>query len=337
MPVKLIAPGKRKNNRYWIVRDTIGGQRIEVSTQETDRVRASEFANRLVARLLDGRTPQAGEAVTFKVAAGFYIAERKSRPAEVWRIERLYPHLGAKFCADIRRHDLIAAADALYPAGAAASKNRNVITPASAVLHYAADREWAPYRKFRRIEEIRPLPRSVETSAAARLVAQATESKQRLFLLWLFCHGTRLSQTLSIRPAQIDLRARTFDILDTKTRQWLRLSIHPDVFELLANDPDVLRAADPRARLWPWWQRWQVYRWLRPMARAAGVEFTPHRARHSMATWMIDAGVDLKSVMEAGGWRDIRSVMHYAGQKVERVRAAAERLPALTKRARTAR
>lgn len=337
MQIKLIAPGKRKGNRWWIVRGTLAGERLEVSTKTADRGAAERFARALVARLLDGRAPAAGEAVSFRTAAEFYIAERKPAAPEIWRIERLYPLIGARLCDELRRHDIVAAADTLYPAGAASSKNRNVVTPASAVLHYAAEREWCAYRKIRRLEEIRPLPRAMTVADAARLVAAAKAPKQRLFLLWLFRHGTRLTQTLSVRPAQIDLRARTFDLLDTKTKQWLRLPLHDDVFALLANDPDVRRTADPGARLWPWTQRWQVYRWLRPLCAAAGVAFTPHRARHSMASWMVDAGVDIKAVMEAGGWRDVRSVAVYAGQRIERVRAAAGRLPALKPARRTAR
>ena len=56
---------------------------------------------------------------------------------------------------------------------------------------------------------------------------------------------------------------------------------------------------------------------------------TPHMARHSMATWMAAAGVNLRTIMAAGGWQDVKSVVRYAASDVDEVRAAGERLRAI--------
>ena len=37
MPLKLIEPGKRKGNRYYLVRGTFDGKPVELSTKETTR------------------------------------------------------------------------------------------------------------------------------------------------------------------------------------------------------------------------------------------------------------------------------------------------------------
>jgi integrase len=328
MRLKLIAPGRRKGNRFWLLRGTIGGRRVETSTKATDRKDAKQFLADFVAAFASGRAPEPGSAVTFRKAAEHYIAEKKLAKAEVRFLERLYPFIGDRLCHELRRADLISVADDLYPGGLAASKNRSVLTPASSVLHYAAEPErgWCAWLKIARLEEVKPLPRSVAPSDAGKLLAHAT-GKERLLLTWLFRHGTRITQTLRVKPDRVDLKAGTFDLLDTKSGQWLRLPLHDDVWELLANDEEFTRHQNPV--LWPWQNRWQVYRALEPICAAAGIRFTPHQGRHSMASWLVDAGVDIKVVMEAGGWKDVRSVLVYAGQKVARVRAAGEKMPSL--------
>ncbi len=65
---------------------------------------------------------------------------------------------------------------------------------------------------------------------------------------------------------------------------------------------------------------------LSALCRRLGLAFTPHVARHSFATWLVDAGVNLRDVMDAGGWSDHKSVFRYAGSNVERVRKAVNQL-----------
>ena len=53
----------------------------------------------------------------------------------------------------------------------------------------------------------------------------------------------------------------------------------------------------------------------RPIATAikrAGIEkATFHDFRHSWASWMSEAGVDPYTIMEIGGWADLKTLMRY--------------------------
>lgn len=325
MPYTLVPPGRRKRgtkqeNRVYYARFKVDGRDVEISTKTRDRDAAARYAALAEARFRDRTPAPAGADVTFEKAAQHYAAERKPSKAEQWRIDRVTAILKTRLVAVLDRGDLIAAADQLYPVQKAASRNRNVITPAASILHFAAEKGWAPYRKIRRETEPEAETRDVSIDSARRLIANA-KGKVKLLLVVLFRQGLRISNALRIEPkAHIDLQARTMKVFVTKTGRWLTMPIHDDVFALLANE-DLIAP-----KLFPWYNRWQVYRELAPVNKAAGVTFTPHMARHAMAAWMVDKGIDLKTVMEAGGWKDVRSVLRYAGQRVERVRKAGKKL-----------
>src|SRR5438270_12370865 len=137
MPLKLVPPGTRKNNPYYLVRGTVDGRDIEVSAKTRDKAVAKRFAAELERELLTRRVPRPGEAVTFSGAADLYIAYRDPSKADRLRIERLKRAIGKKVVADIRQADLVAAADLLQPNRSPATRNRAVIRMAAAVLHYA--------------------------------------------------------------------------------------------------------------------------------------------------------------------------------------------------------
>src|SRR5260370_35952606 len=81
MPLYLIPPGKRKGNRYYLVRGEVGGRSIEVSTKTVNEATAERFAARLTIKLLDSRVPELGEDITFDKGADLYIAYRNPSKA----------------------------------------------------------------------------------------------------------------------------------------------------------------------------------------------------------------------------------------------------------------
>ncbi len=49
-------------------------------------------------------------------------------------------------------------------------------------------------------------------------------------------------------------------------------------------------------------------------------------SRRGFATALLEAGADLKSIQETGGWEDIKSVMPYADVNLEQSRRTLARL-----------
>lgn len=323
MPLRLIPPGTRKANPYYLVRGTAGGRSIEVSAKTRDKAAARQFAKDLERELGQSRVPGPGTAVTFAAAADLYLAWRNPDKPDRQRIERLKIALGARLVAEIRQVDLVAAADLLQPDKSAATRNREVLRMAAAILHYAAENGYCDWLRVKLFKEPAPATRAVSMDVAAALIAAAPAGPRQLLLLWLFRQGTRISQTLSVRWADIDLPAQTFRLYDKKAQAWQVFPLHPEVFEELA----AIAAEERTGRLWPWTQKTGVYRWLRPLARdRLGVHFTAHMARHSLGTWLNELGAGLRTIMAALGHKDAKSSIRYQAADIEIVRAAGAKL-----------
>jgi len=56
--------------------------------------------------------------------------------------------------------------------------------------------------------------------------------------------------------------------------------------------------------VFPWGDRHNVYRWLRPLCAKLGVVYTPHQSRHAMATDLRALGYDMQAIAQRGLWRD---------------------------------
>lgn len=324
MSIRLYAPGSRKGNRYWLARITVDRRRAEISTGATDRAAALNFAREFERRLREDRPPRPGEVVTFARAADAYLAYRDPSDAERSRVARVRAVLGQRIVAELRQADLVEAARLLKPRVAPATLNREIIRPAAAVLHYAARNGWCDWLRVELFREPRPKTRAVSVETATALVAAADDDDLRLLLVWLFRQGDRISDALRVTWADIELPAATVRMRIGKTDRWRTAPLHYELVALLAN------REGKTGRVFRWETRSGVYKPLRALCARVGVKMTPHMARHSMATWLVTAGVNLRTIMAAGGWQDVKSVVRYAASDVDEVRAAGERLPGLS-------
>lgn len=264
--------------------------------------------------------------MTFAKAARHFEAFRwpgGTPKDDLRRLSGLVRELGQKPVADIVQADLVAAAEALKPLGSPATRNREVITPASAVLHYAADNGWCLWKRIKRHREPKPKTRAVDFDTAAALIG-ATDGKQRLLLLWLFKQGDRISDALSITWDMIDLTARTVSYRQGKTENDRTAPLDDELIVALANE------AGRAGRLFPWRTKSGVYKWLRPLAKGLGIAFTPHMARHSVGTWFSAEGAGLRTIMEKLGYSDAKSSLRYQAGDIEVVRSVQNRLRTFT-------
>jgi integrase len=303
VPYKLLPPGKR--GKYWSIRGTIGDERVEKTTRQTDRKRAEEWADKYVVRFRDTPLGTRGP-ITYAVAAAAYRAYKPPRGKEVARHERLDAYFLKALIEDMRHADLVGAANALFPKGSAGTKNREVISPASAVLHYAADQEWCTYRKFRRFKEARRSSRKPVSNADMGRLLDATEGHKRLFLMLAYETGLRLGNILSLRNDRLDLSAGALMVDVTKNGERIGLRLSPSLVAMLANTPRC-----EGGFLLPWRSASGVYKWLTPLRKALGVHYTPHLSRHALATDLLRAKVPDKLAAAAGAWKDERSLHRY--------------------------
>ncbi len=273
--------------------------------------------------------------MTFARAADAYLEfkDRAARHPDIRRLRRLKRALGhAKLVRDVVHADLVAAAKALKPDGTPATRNREVIGPAAAVLHYAAENGWRGWLRIKRFKEPRPATRAAAPEVPTLLLANLPAPKhrdagllwhRRLLVLWLFRQGDRVSDPLRVEWPQIDLEARNVTLRIGKGDRWRIVPLDDQVWECLANAPAEVERDGP---LFPWETRSGVYAWLRPLVRRLGIAFTPHMARHSLGKALNDAGEGLRTIMDTLGHADAKSSMRYQAGDIEVVRAAKRKL-----------
>lgn len=319
MPLKLIPPGKRKN-RCYVVRGRLLGVDIETSTKTRNPADAERFKNELERELLDGIIPGANAHVTFHRAADLYVASKNPplRKVDLRLVDRLKEAITDKPVRAVIQADIDAAARSLHPNHTPDTWNRNVYTPAAAILHYAAQNQWRDWLRVKRPKLKQPETRAVADDVAETLL-NATTGKQHLLLMWLFKHGSRIGGALAVECSRVNMAAREYDLYIPKNKQWRRFPIDDQVYRLLKTDPDMKHGT---GRLFPAWASANsVYRWLNILCAYHHVHFTPHMARHRLGK-SIGNSHGLRVVMSALGQSSYKSALRYVAEDIDAVRAA---------------
>jgi integrase len=321
MRIKYLPAGKRGASIYIRGRDASGP--FEVSTGSRTRLGAETFAQKFLALRESRRVPGRGEAVTFDVAATHYKAAKPHlSKVDIRLVDRVAAHIGAVDCRLINHATLVQAADALAkPKWSDANKNRKVIGPAAAVLHYAAEQEWCDYKRMKKFWVSRKSPRQPATDETMALLLANAEAPPRakkrgrkrdyqapykkVLLALLYELGLRLSDNLRIEWDHIDLPAGKVSVRIRKTDDWATLDLRPALVTMLANLPKRT------GRLFPWSTSRGVYAWLKPLRDRLGITYTPHMSRHALATAADAAQIPDKRAAELGMWRSTQSLHRY--------------------------
>jgi hypothetical protein len=196
----LVDPGKRKGNKDYLIRGAVvrGAAQVEISTGTTDHAAAMARMAAVERELLEQLQPK-----TFGRTLDVYVVDRRPAKVDRQRLEKVQKTLGFSG-RPIRQiasdpDSIYQLAEELCPGCSAATKNRNVLTPILAVLHYAADKGMCPYLRMPRFREARDevdeetgrRPRSAgrpdafhakygaQTAGVARLVAAIVDSAAR--------------------------------------------------------------------------------------------------------------------------------------------------------------
>ena len=307
-------PGTRKGNRTYIVRGRIDGRAYEQITGATDKSGAEEFWYALRRDVRQGAVARDRETATFDDAVRLYEAARDLSRGEHRRVDRLRLHFRGKLLSAFRPADLVDAAHTLYPNVVAATKNRAAIEPAAAILHYAARNklcEWMRAEKLSVTEPERPLVYPEELAP----VIDATEGPLNVILVTLAYQGWRITETLMVRREKFDVAGCRVQRWVSKSRTWKWTPLDVEVCRLWQTLP---KRAD--GFLFPYRDRHNFYRALRPVLNDLGVEYTPHMSRRGFATALLEAGENLEAIRVAGGWEDLRSVALYSHVNIEQAR-----------------
>jgi integrase len=295
MPVKVY---KRLGSEIYSYRGTVAGRRLRGTTGTTDKARAERIAAEKEAyewkRHLDG--PSA--VLTFAKAVMLYKSAGKPtdyllKIADYWK---------DTLVKDITAGAIRQSAIDIYPKAKPQTRNRQVITPTQAVINHCAELEMCPPVRVKRFKFEAAIKQPVTLEWLNTFCLYARPVIKAL-VLDMFSTACRFAEARRQEWADIDFKAQTILIRDTKTKKQRVAHMPQPLLVALANLP---RDKKPF-----FWSESSLRRfWEEDVAATAkkvqGFErLTFHSCRHGFATKMLRDGVDPKTAATLGGWDDI--------------------------------
>jgi integrase len=329
-------PRKRNGSPYYHYDFTIQGRRFRGSTETRDKEAAKVIETKRRAEvLLDGaldRKPQASLDET----CGRYLLEHAHRLASVgtldYQLNNLLTGLGKNtHLKEITDNDV-----AIYVA-----RRRNQVSDSSvnreltllrAVLRMARDR-WGyevtmPNWKAHWLREPEPRDRYLSPEEAQRLLKAAAPHLKPAIEFSLLT-GVRLSNCARLDWSQIDMQRREI-VLRIKSRspggKPHVIPMSEPVTVLLANlgpkDSGPVFTYKGRAV-----KKWQTA-WEGALRRAGIKDLRWHDLRHTAASWLVQAGVELDVVKDVLGHESIQTTLRYAHRDTGAKRRALDAIAA---------
>lgn len=179
----------------------------------------------------------------------------------------------------------------------------------------------------------------IERLLAQPLMSTPIGIRDKLIMELLFSTGLRVSELVSLNRDQIDLKTREFGIIGKGGRSrivFISKRVATYLEKYLRSRTDTLKplfisyskrrgliSTDIKARLTSRSVQYLVKHYVR-LAKLP-VDATPHTLRHSMATDLLRAGADLRSVQEILGHKNIATTQIYTHVTDARLREIHEK------------
>lgn len=351
MPLKIVPPRNPKTKNLYI-RGSYLGIAVDKSCRTDRRSIARAILKRLEAAIETGEYPPrteartGGEQLTFLTAAIRYMETGDRRRYLRKLIAKLIRHFGAVPLSEIGQQTIDDAATALYPNVKAVTRNTCVYMPVSAILRHAGIK----------IELRRPKGskgRVVTDWLGERDAFGIIEAAERFdaeyatLLKFLLYTGVRLGAALNLQREDIRLQERKAWVRHQKGQPHSDVLLREDLRDALAahllthNNARVFRFHQGghlkhqlvRAKLGYLGLPCPVRRpkgWRPPPYRLAWANH--HTFRHTWATWMRQAGVDVQGLVATGNWRDYKTAARYAHAVARDEWSRVDQLPSADKR-----
>lgn len=326
MPLKLKPPRPGKSPNY-SVRGTYYGVRVDRTAGTSDKAKARKFLERIKADIESGAYTPPG-AMTFAGAALSYLRAGHSKRF----IEPLANHFAVLPIASIKQADIDHAAHSLYPDATAATRNRQVYTPVSAILKHAGE-DYELRRPKGADGAVRSNWLRKEQAEALLNAAFDEDEEFGVFVSILLYTGLRLSEGIWLKCRNVDLAENFAFIPDpTKNGDPRPLHLPPQLVADLANHP---RGLDRDETVCRFRKNGHIYKlWKAARIKAGlGKDVTFHTLRHTWATWMRRyANLDTKGLVGTGAWKDEKSASRYQHIVVSEEAKRADMLPVLKRK-----
>ena len=322
------------------------GEQVRRSTETTDEERARRIFDKIKGQIAEGkwfeRLP--GEDYTFKELIEKYLEEyaRRSKAANSYKrdcstVKKLIPFFGSYRVTDVNPR-IISAYKTHRRQQGVSPRTVNIELTLLSHAYAIAIREWEwirenPVKRVAR-EKVRNYIERWLTHEEEERLLRASPDWLRNILIFAINTGLRQSEILDLKWTQIDLTRRTLTILEQKNQGVDTLPLNRTTLQLLsrrAMDSGMLGYVFPNengTRL----DNRNLLRAFYKARKKAGIEkFRFHDLRHTFATRLVQAGVDLYAVQKLGRWRNTSMIMRYAHHYPESLRPGIEAIDRVEK------
>jgi len=292
MPFKLY----RRGSTYWYS-GTVDGRRVRESTRTSDRELATDIASKREWELRRAAVYGPDAVLTFGAAVSMYIEAGKSNrfllPLFDWWEHVLVKNITA---GEIKR-----AAKVIYPTAGPATWNRQVITPAQAVINHAAEAGLCQHVRVARFKAPKVIRRAVDRNWLDKFIANAPPHLAAL-MVFMQQTGARVSQATALEWSAVSLQdaIATFGVDKNGDPHVVHLT--DEMVSMLANLPKG-------RKVFGYASRHSVYEPIKRACKRASIEYrgTHEPGRHTFATEMIIRNqVDVATTARLGNWRSHR-------------------------------
>ena len=176
-----------------------------------------------------------------------------------------------------------------------------------------APRAWPSLPKFLSVDQVDQLLEEPDTSTAIGL-------RDRALLELLYATGMRVSELVSVKPADLNLKAGYLTCMGKGSKErlvpigrpavkWIRGYTQTSRPALAASDSPWLFVNARGGHL----SRVGFWKILKKYGKQAGLplQLSPHVLRHSFATHLLDRGADLRSIQSLLGHADLSTTQIY--------------------------
>ena len=337
--------GLYKRGTLWWMRFSIQGKQIRRSTGTSDRKLADKVFKKVMGEIAEGdwfeRLP--GEEKTLSELFGKYLEEHskpnksgKSYVRDKAIAERMVKEFGDVTVAEVSAETIFDYKKKRREENVAPATLNKELSFLRHALELAVVWEWLEINPAVRI------PREKVKNRMERWLTEEEENKLlnacpewlRDMVIFSLNTGFRQNEMLSLTWSQVDLSRKAILFWDQKNGGRDTFPVGPQAEAILKKIWKVRSLTSDHVFLTskgtPFIARNLVRSFSLALEKAGIENFRWHDLRHTFATRLIHAGVDLYVVQRLGRWRSISMVMRYAHHSVESLRTGMEAVNRLT-------
>ncbi len=255
----------------------------------------------------------------------FPTLENNSLKSYIPALRQVREYFDGIYIKDIKPYNINAFLGLLSNQGYAQKTIKTRLLVLNLIFKYAIISRYIEVNPCQYISLPKGLPKSKRTAATPLeidLIKENADKTFGFFALFLLLTGCRRGEALALTPSDVDFEKST--ILINKTVEWVGnkpyIKNHPKTDAGLREIPVpdfLLRELKKRKYqkfLFPnqdgeLLHNSQVTRSWNAYRKETGIEATPHQLRHSYATILFDAGIDVKTAQKWLGHADIKTTL----------------------------